>query len=105
LRTVRSGGKRDVDNAVVSAREAFKSWSVMAGVERGNVLKRTAGIIRVIHYYTFICRGLNLYIVIYMEMLKKSSSQKPVSQFQPNLAGNMLGGWGFRFVQIKGLAQ
>jgi len=36
-------------------------------------------------------------------MLKKSS-QEPPGQFQPNLAGNMLGGWGFRFVQIKGLA-
>jgi len=36
-------------------------------------------------------------------MLKKSS-QEPLGQFQPNLAGNMLGGWGFRFVQIKGLA-
>jgi len=24
--------------------------------------------------------------------------------FQPNLVGIMLGGWGFRFVQIKGLA-
>jgi len=37
-------------------------------------------------------------------MLKKSSSQEPLCQFQPTLAGNMLGGWGFRFVQIKGLA-
>jgi len=48
-------------------------------------------------------RGLNFYIVIYREMLKKSS-QEPQGQFQPNLAGNMPGGWGFRFVQIKGLA-
>jgi len=37
-------------------------------------------------------------------MLKKSSSQEPLGQFQPNLAGNMLGGWGFRYVQIKGVA-
>jgi len=37
-------------------------------------------------------------------MLKKSSSQEPLGQFQPDLVGNMLGGWGFRFVQIKGLA-
>jgi len=29
--------------------------------------------------------------VIYKEMLKKSSSQKPLGQFQPNLAGNMVG--------------
>jgi len=49
-------------------------------------------------------RGLNFYIVIYREMLKKSSSQEPLGQFQLNLAGNMPGGWGFRFVQIKGLA-
>jgi len=37
-------------------------------------------------------------------MLKKSSSQEPIGQFQPNMAGNMLGRWGFRFIQIKGLA-
>jgi len=37
-------------------------------------------------------------------MLKKSSYQEPLGQFQPNMAGNMLGGWGFRFVQTKGLA-
>jgi len=35
-------------------------------------------------------------------MLKKYSSQEPLSQFQPNLAENMPGGWGFRVVQIKG---
>jgi len=48
-------------------------------------------------------QGLKFYIVIYMEMLKKSS-QEPLGQFQPNLSGNMPRGWGFRFVQIKGLA-
>jgi len=37
-------------------------------------------------------------------MLKKYSSQEPLGQFQPNLAGDMLGGWGFRLVQIKWLA-
>jgi len=37
-------------------------------------------------------------------MIKKSSSQKLLGQFQPNVAENMPGGWGFRFVQIKGLA-
>jgi len=47
--------------------------------------------------------GLNFYIVVYREMFKKYSSQDPLCQFQPNLAGNMLGGWGFRFVQIQGL--
>jgi len=35
-------------------------------------------------------------------MVKKSSSQEPLGQFQPNLAENMLGRWEFRFVQIKG---
>jgi len=39
-----------------------------------------------------------------MEMFKKSSSQEPLGQFQLTLAGNMLRGWEFRFVQIKGLA-
>jgi len=37
-------------------------------------------------------------------MLKKYSPQEPLGQFQPNLAGNVLGGQGFRRVQIKGLA-
>jgi len=46
--------------------------------------------------------GLNFYMVIYKEMLKKSS-QEPLGQFQRSWAENMLGGWGFRFVQIKGL--
>jgi len=41
--------------------------------------------------------------VIYREMLKKSS-QEPIAQFQPNMIGNMLWGWGFIFVQIKDLA-
>jgi len=39
-----------------------------------------------------------------MEMLKKNSSQEPIGRFQSNLVGNMPGGWGFIFVQIKGLA-
>jgi len=43
-------------------------------------------------------------MVIYREMPKKSSSQEALGQFQLNLPGNMFGGWGFRFVQIKGLA-
>jgi len=34
-----------------------------------------------------------------------TSSQEPLGQFQPNLAENMPRGWGFRFVQIKGLAR
>jgi len=46
-------------------------------------------------------RSLNFYIVIYREMLKKSS-QETLGQFQANLAENMPGGWGFRFVQIRG---
>jgi len=35
---------------------------------------------------------------IYRKMLKKYSSQEPLGQFQPNLAGNMLGGWEFRLI-------
>jgi len=45
-------------------------------------------------------QGLNFDIVIYEELFKKSS-QEPLGQFQPNLAGHMLGRWGNRFVQIK----
>jgi len=37
-------------------------------------------------------------------MLKKSSSQETLGHFQQNFVGNMLGGWGFRFVHINGLA-
>jgi len=48
-------------------------------------------------------RGLNLYIVIYREMLLKKKIQEPLGQFQPKLAGNIPGGWGIIFVQIKGL--
>jgi len=29
--------------------------------------------------------------------------QDPLGQFQPSLAGNIPGGWGFIFVQIKAL--
>jgi len=36
-------------------------------------------------------------------MLKKSFSQEPQRQFQPNIAENMPGGWRFRCVQIKRL--
>jgi len=32
-----------------------------------------------------------------------TSSQKRLGQFQSNLVGIMLGGWGFRFIEIKGL--
>jgi len=34
-------------------------------------------------------RVLNFYIVIYREMLKKSSSQEPLGQFEPNFAETM----------------
>jgi len=46
-------------------------------------------------------QGLKL---LHREMLKKSSSLEPLGQFQLNVAENMPGGWGFRFVQIKGLS-
>jgi len=35
--------------------------------------------------------GLTFYILIYREMLKKSSSQEPLCQFQPNIAEIMPG--------------
>jgi len=43
-------------------------------------------------------QGLKVYIVIYREMLKKSSQER-LGQFQPKLAGNLLGGWGFRLLK------
>lgn len=39
-------GKLEVDRAVQSAREAFSSWSVMSGMERGKILREAAKIIR-----------------------------------------------------------
>jgi len=33
-----------------------------------------------------------------------TTSQEPLGQLQPKLVGNMIGGWRFRFVQIKVLA-
>ena len=39
-------GKLEVDRAVQSAREAFSTWSVMSGMERGKVLRNAANIIR-----------------------------------------------------------
>ena len=36
-----------------------------------------------------------------MTTFKKSSSQEPLSQFQPNLAQSILGWRGFKFVQMK----
>jgi len=41
---------------------------------------------------------------MYIDNWFKKSSQEPLDQFQPNLVGNMLGKWGYRFVQIKELA-
>jgi len=40
-------------------------------------------------------------IVIYREMLKKSSSQEPLGQFQSNLVGNMPGGMGIHICLKK----
>jgi len=40
--------------------------------------------------------------VIYREMLKKSSSQEPIGQFQPNLVGIVVGGWGIQICSNKG---
>lgn len=39
-------GKLEVDRAVQSARDAFNSWSVMSGMERGKILREAAKIIR-----------------------------------------------------------
>jgi len=36
--------------------------------------------------------------------LQTISSQDPLGQIQSKLVGNMLGGWRFRFIQIKGMA-
>ncbi|OWF40779.1 4-trimethylaminobutyraldehyde dehydrogenase-like [Mizuhopecten yessoensis] len=46
LRPVGNAGSQDVDEAVSVAQQAFKTWSKMAGFERGTVLKKAANIIR-----------------------------------------------------------
>jgi len=35
-------------------------------------------------------------------MFNMCSSEGPLCQFQPNFVGNILGGWGFTFVELKG---
>ncbi|PIK54417.1 hypothetical protein BSL78_08693, partial [Apostichopus japonicus] len=37
-----SSGQEDVNKAVQSAREAFKSWSQLSGLERGRLLQKAA---------------------------------------------------------------
>jgi len=43
-------------------------------------------------------------MIVYMEMLKKLFFSTNNRSIQPKLIGNLFGGWGFRIVQIKGLA-
>ena len=40
----------------------------------------------------------------YIDKIKKSSSQEPLGQFQPNLAQSILGCRGLKFIQMKGPA-
>ncbi|MGJ3265198.1 MAG: betaine-aldehyde dehydrogenase [Salinarimonas sp.] len=46
LATVDIAGEADVEAAVAAAREGFRVWSRMTGVERGRVLMRAAAILR-----------------------------------------------------------
>lgn len=41
-----SSGAKDVDAAVQAAREAYKSWSQLSGLERGRILQRAAVLLR-----------------------------------------------------------
>jgi len=44
---MRSCDTNDVNTAVSSAREAFKSWSQLSGLQRGRLLTKAADILRV----------------------------------------------------------
>ncbi|XP_033762518.1 4-trimethylaminobutyraldehyde dehydrogenase-like [Pecten maximus] len=46
LRPVGNTGSTDVDEAVLAAQDAFKTWSKISGFERGAILKKAANIIR-----------------------------------------------------------
>jgi len=47
LATMRSSDANDVDMAVNSARDAFRSWSQLSGMQRGKLLTKAAQILRV----------------------------------------------------------
>ena len=44
--TVQEASPKDIDRAVASSREGFKTWSKLPGVERGRILLRAAKILR-----------------------------------------------------------
>lgn len=46
LRPIANTGSKDVDEAVLAAQDAFKTWSKISGFERGAILKKAANIIR-----------------------------------------------------------
>ena len=46
LRAVQSADERIVSKAVLSAQEAYQVWSVMAGADRGRILRNAASILR-----------------------------------------------------------
>jgi len=56
----------------------YLAWSIDRTGRFKFVLIKSLGLQMALH------RGLNFYIVIYMELLK-NSSQEPLEQFQPNL--------------------
>ena len=47
LATMRNCDANDVNTAVGSAREAFRSWSQLSGMQRGKLLMKAAQIMRV----------------------------------------------------------
>ena len=47
LTTMRSCNTTDVNTAISAARDAFKSWSQLSGMQRGKLLTKAAQILRV----------------------------------------------------------
>ena len=50
LLTMRECNADDVNTAVCSARDVFKSWSQLSGMQRGKLLMKAAHILRVSDY-------------------------------------------------------
>ena len=47
LKHVANSNEQDIDEAVLAARNSYRSWSKWTGFERGKVLKTAADLIRV----------------------------------------------------------
>ena len=61
---LQTAGKEDVDRAVRSAKEAFKTWSQLTGGERGKLMRQVARLVSVSTYYDLMYKKLNIFLMI-----------------------------------------